>query len=188
MTNEEAVTIIRKEYLCVDRDCDIEKNCGKCDLVMPSKEPILEAYNLAIKALEQEPSYYPPCIDCHKKMDEIRRAYDKLKEQEPCTNAISRQDALRAFMYATNGERLPDYDCDNYPVTYDLRCIKKTLRALPPVNLQPKTGYWISLDDFRGKYNENGFKCSECGEHSDFEENFCPNCGCRMFEPQESEG
>lgn len=55
MTNEEAIAIIRKEYLCVDRDCDIERSCGKCDLMMPSKEPILEAYNMAIKALEQEP-------------------------------------------------------------------------------------------------------------------------------------
>ena len=40
---EEAIEIIRKEYLCVDRDCDIERNCGKCDLMMPSKEPILKA-------------------------------------------------------------------------------------------------------------------------------------------------
>ena len=51
MTREEAIAIIRKEYLCVDRDCDIERSCGKCDLVMPNKEPILEAYKMAIKAL-----------------------------------------------------------------------------------------------------------------------------------------
>ena len=51
MTIEQAIAIIHQEYLCVDRDCNIEKNCGKCDLAMPSKEPILEAYNMAIKAL-----------------------------------------------------------------------------------------------------------------------------------------
>ena len=55
MTNEEAIAIIRNEYKCVDRDCDIERSCGKCDLMMPSKEPILEAYKLAIQALSQEP-------------------------------------------------------------------------------------------------------------------------------------
>ena len=54
MTREEAVAIIRKEYLCVDRDCDIERSCSKCDLVMPSKEPILEAYKMAINALENQ--------------------------------------------------------------------------------------------------------------------------------------
>ena len=75
MTREEAIAIIRKEYLCVDRDCDIEKNCGKCDLVMPSKEPILEAFKMAIKALEQE-----PCGDCVSReavdtlVDELARA------------------------------------------------------------------------------------------------------------------
>ena len=55
MTKEEAKAIIRKEYLCVDRDCDIERSCGKCDLMMPSKEPILQAYKMAMYALEQEP-------------------------------------------------------------------------------------------------------------------------------------
>jgi len=54
MTNEQAAEIIRKEYQCVDRDCDIERSCGKCDLMMPSKEPILQAYKMAIKALEHE--------------------------------------------------------------------------------------------------------------------------------------
>ena len=53
MTREEAKAIIRKEYLCVDRDCDIERSCGKCDLMMPSKEPILQAYKRAMDALEQ---------------------------------------------------------------------------------------------------------------------------------------
>jgi hypothetical protein len=53
MTNDEAKAIIRKEYLCVDRDCDIERSCGKCDLMMPSKEPILEAYKMAMDAIEQ---------------------------------------------------------------------------------------------------------------------------------------
>lgn len=53
MTNEEAKAIIRKEYLCVDRDCDIERSCDRCDLMMPNKEPILQAYKMAMDALEQ---------------------------------------------------------------------------------------------------------------------------------------
>lgn len=52
MTIEEAIKIINKEYLCVKRDCNIERNCGKCDLAMPSKEPILLAYSMALSALE----------------------------------------------------------------------------------------------------------------------------------------
>ena len=55
MTREEAIEVIRKEYACVDADCDIERSCGKCELHMPSKEPILQAYEMAIQALSQEP-------------------------------------------------------------------------------------------------------------------------------------
>ena len=84
-----------------------------------------------------------------------------MKNQEPCDDAISRQDALRAFMYATNGERLPDYDCDNYPVTYDLRYIKKTLRALPPVTPQPKTGHWMINEDSTDRFFAT-YECSCC--------------------------
>lgn len=54
MTREQAAEIIRREYLCVDRDCDIDRSCGKCDLMIPSKEPILEAYKMAIQALQAQ--------------------------------------------------------------------------------------------------------------------------------------
>ena len=36
-----------------------------------------------IKAIPSaEPRYYPPCEDCHKKMNEIRKAYDKIPSTE----------------------------------------------------------------------------------------------------------
>jgi hypothetical protein len=69
--------------------------------------------------------------------------------------------------------------------TREVRPLLDSIHELPPVTPQPKMGRWISLDDFRGKYNERGFMCSECGEHSDYEENFCPNCGARMQEMEE---
>ena len=52
MTREEAIKIIETEYKCVYRDCDVERSCGKCDLMIPTKEPILEAYKMAIEALK----------------------------------------------------------------------------------------------------------------------------------------
>lgn len=52
-------------------------------------------------------------------------------------------------------------------------------------DLPPHKGHWISLDDFRGKYNENGYECSECGEYSGYDENYCPNCGARMVKEGE---
>ena len=53
---------------------------------------VSEAYKKAFKALDQEPVYYPPCIDCNKKMNEIRNAYDnittKALAQESIINKI----------------------------------------------------------------------------------------------------
>jgi len=52
---------------------------------------------------------------------------------------------------------------------------------------EPKTGHWI---DMTSGYAFND-KCSECGYivHIQFinEYKYCPNCGAKMFEPQESE-
>ena len=44
----------------------------------------IDACRGAIELLEQEPKtghFYPPCEDCNKKMDEIRKAYDKLQDR-----------------------------------------------------------------------------------------------------------
>ena len=58
------------------------------------------------------------------------------------------------------------------------------IRALPSATPQePKTGHWIAKPHVYGVTY-----CSEC----DFElkidnTNYCPNCGAKMVEPQESE-
>lgn len=47
-------------------------------------------------------------------------------------------------------------------------------------DVQPiRHGRWIW--DSNAPHREHGaYKCSNCGCHSDFEENYCPNCGARM--------
>ena len=54
---------------------------------------------------------------------------------------------------------------------------------------EPKTGYWREVDT-------NMYVCSKCShvltidslDNSILEMNYCPNCGVKMIEPQESEG
>lgn len=53
----------------------------------------------------------------------------------------------------------------------------KTLSSVNPQ--EPKTGHWID--------SSNGWMCSECHRDNTYDTDFCPNCGCRMVEPQESE-
>lgn len=52
---------------------------------------------------------------------------------------------------------------------------------------EPKTGHWISTETKGVRYAFwCRYKCSLCGELSDHT-NYCPNCGAKMIEPQESE-
>ena len=48
---------------------------------------------------------------------------------------------------------------------------------------EPKTGHWKDIP----KYKDIAWQCSECGHFTTMKHNYCPNCGCRMVEPQESE-
>ena len=55
-----------------------KENAIRCLKLWIEREPQLQTYKTALEALEQEPVYYPPCIDCNKKMNEIRNAYDNI--------------------------------------------------------------------------------------------------------------
>lgn len=160
----------------------------------------------AIKALEEEPIYYPPCIDCNKKMDEIRHAYDKLKEQEPSRDMEEIAEVINCDADAEAKCRMisniltakPHYfekqelsgDLINrqavismqYRIddsaTLSTRDVVNVddIESLPSVNPQERTGHWDSRT----------CKCSECGyqiafsEYAERKYKFCPDCGADM--------
>lgn len=94
-------------------------------------------------------------------------------EQEPFEDRISRQAAIDALT-KTSGIR-----GDALKALYDL----------PPVTPKQKTGHWIADVDRWGDIvtTVNGYRCSECNNFNTDKDNYCPNCGTKMFEPQESE-
>lgn len=61
-----------------------------------------------------------------------------------------------------------------------MRRFIKYVKDFPAADVQPvRRGRWIW--DSNAPYREHGaYKCSNCDGHSDFEENYCPNCGARM--------
>ena len=104
----------------------------------------------------------------------------KALEQEPCEDAISRQ-AVRHIL--------------NHEVKMPIKVWKKVFELvddLPSVTPQPKTGHWEQY----GNFWEDKFKCSECGKEQPkilcgeriigHWSDYCPNCGAKMVEPQES--
>ena len=106
-------------------------------------------------------------------------------EQKPSGDLISRQavldgiEELKKSPWATDkrGNGFEYLIAEALDVVADL-CVKQA----PSVKQEPKTGHW-SHD---GSHWKNRFICSECG-YKLFDEptNYCPNCGCRMVEPQE---
>jgi hypothetical protein len=80
------------------------------------------------------------------------------------------------------------------------------IRQLPPVNPQERTGHWITKEaysedkamgiteqivcsncDMQNSYFSEWDECKNPISKTFIRSKFCPNCGCRMFEPQESE-
>jgi len=114
-----------------------------------------------------------------------------IKTQEPCSDAISRQAVLDYI-----DEMPSDLTADGRRMIRRRTLEEYISDTLPSVSPQPKTGHWIEI----AKYSDGKHKieCSECGNHifdrghaNSFnvknKYKYCPNCGCRMVEPQESE-
>lgn len=110
----------------------------------------------------------------------------KALEQEPTTkndlgvDCISRAEAIKCLecdFDITGKENMKTV------VNY-INSVHDKIVNLPSVTLQePKTGHWNDMP----KYKDIAWQCSECEHFTTMKRNYCPNCGCRMVEPQESE-
>ena len=161
MTREEAVKAIKS-------------HCYFANLVPVGKE----ALDMAIEALEQEPTKEEKALlqkwrdNRGISMKDFEDAMDAL-QQEPCEDAVSRQAAID----------IVQHECGEWKGL--AKEIVKQFNGLPPVKPQPKTGHWIPT-------TENWWECSECGTmvYSQTESDklkfhaFCGRCGRRMIEPQ----
>lgn len=112
----------------------------------------------------------------------------ELLEQEPCEDAVSRAE-LKKWL---------DINFSFGGALRKLELFDRLDRDLPSVTPQPKIGNWITHEE---KFNalgmavKGGVKCSECGytTHNTLHMElgcpfkFCPNCGAKMIDLQESE-
>ena len=149
-----------------------------------------DALQIIDKYAEQEPTdriEYGTDGNAYK----LRISNGKEFEQEPCDDAISRQavldgiEKLKQSPWATDkrGNGFEYLITEALDTVADL-CVKQE----PSVRPQEQTGHWkrISMDRYT-THAQYWYKCDKCGEHNLGNTNFCPNCGCRMVEPQESE-
>ena len=112
--------------------------------------------------------------------EEIRTARHESCEDQPCDDVISRQATIVQLSHNKNG----DDDCDVI-IQKDI----ETIKALPPVNPQPKTGHWI-YKIYGGFHEQGNWYCSHCDYRYNYgngHAKFCPECGYEMSEPSTEE-
>lgn len=61
------------------------------------------------------------------------------------------------------------------------------LMAIKALEQEPKTGHWIKDDITERSKSAYKHKCDRCGAYHRAMYDYCPSCGAKMFEPQESE-
>ena len=94
---------------------------------------------------------------------------------------ISLQDAIKAI-----DEKAKRIKCED--TLNGLAGAIAILFDLPSVKPQePKTGHWLMTGESDVYYDLPSYECSKCGQTSLEEGDYCPNCGARMVEEQESE-
>ena len=95
---------------------------------------------------------------------------------------IKREDALQRFTFE-QGNRIPEVDVDNFPITITIKDIKRILRELAAADVaEVRRGTWMSASDLDGCY---WHRCSNCEHDLDSLDdcktyNYCPNCGAKM--------
>lgn len=115
-----------------------------------------------------------------------------LEYARPCDNAVSRQTVLDAI-----GKWVREKQILVLLSATEIASLFDSVRGLPPVNSQPKSGHWI-LQPSNKEQGERDFiwwKCSRCGQviFSETEKDrrefqaFCSRCGAKMVDSQERE-
>lgn len=102
------------------------------------------------------------------KWRESCRVISEWLEQEPCEDAISRQAVLE--IQAKYAEHM------GATKFWQMRDDIKTLSSVKP---QERTGH----REYNGIYDH--YLCGNCKTVVMDYDNYCPNCGCKMVEPQE---
>ena len=112
----------------------------------------------------------------YKKLIEALRYCGKSECSEKCTYYVAEADQCYVSKRMTDAadaiEEMSKHIAEMHETVtrLQMRCAEN----------EPKHGEWIS--DFpNGLFeNVNPWKCSVCGKHYHFREDYCPNCGAKM--------
>ena len=153
-----------------------------------------EEYVKWLKQLDESLAF-DGLIDGDKEVDLHEMIFDlcEMLEQQTCEDAISRNLIIETLnkmdRYVADESTLCDTD-KKFPhnevfIVDDV--YEQIVEQLPSVNPQPKTAHWI---EHSNPYDIDGTYycfCDNCGSDAHEKTDFCPSCGAKMVELQESE-
>ena len=126
-----------------------------------SKCKFKDALSMAIASLETDEAY--------------QLEYEQTTKNDLGVDAVSRQAVIDLMMQKW---------CENFSGDDAMQESIDAIRVMPSVTPQePRKGHWDDIP----KYKDIAWRCSECEHFTTMKHNYCPNCGAKMIEPQESE-
>jgi len=144
-------------------------------------------HNGRMDALEQEPCDVFDEYGNYKYPSDVELTEPNTATSMPCEDAISRQAVLDAmsdtWKHICFVARRRKPKKGEEAVYSDM---VGTVKSIPPVKPQPKTGHWIANAPQYDMLNPQ-YICSECGNAHTRTTPYCEMCGAKMVEPQESE-
>ena len=163
-----------KDNVCTDCTYYDTEKCDTCELTginhsALEQEPCEDAVSLdfqigdEVRMIGSDPIY----DDCDVGWV-IRNASEKIKTMYVMRNDGSADEEAKAEWYRTGRHN---------------DALAEVIKALPSVT--QKSGEWIRKYD--RIVNDLFWECNKCECGFQHEYNYCPNCGCRMVDPQESE-
>ena len=118
------------------------------------------------------------CVDLMQKLSELP-SVKPVAETATTADCISRKDALKPFCITPDGTRIPEVDCDNFPVEFSVKDIKRHLLSLPPIEPKRPKGEWIENAP-EWQDIDPPYICSICGHAESTRTPFCEQCGADM--------
>ena len=118
------------------------------------------------------------CMD-FRQLAEWLKDYKRLLEQDPCEDEYIKV-PKKALKYRTAG--MVAYNAEWLKNHFDIE--RAVILGCEYKEQEPKTGYWIE-HEIEGTLK--WLECSNCHCETSYNvmQNYCPNCGAKMVEPQE---
>lgn len=115
------------------------------------------------------------CANEHRQLTEWLKDYKRLKEQQPCEDSVSREQALLTL----TGKNLSAKSVEEL-----IQLFSKRIKTLPPVTPTRKVGKWTNGNPICPCCGEDKFKDLDADIWADWQPKYCPNCGAEMQEDE----